>query len=98
MNDGRLIDADALRYARVRVAELPVRQRDLSTVLTVPPGGLPEVLSAYLGDPVVVALAPPLGMADGDGHATTPRAKPRESIPESRLEDGSPVASEVTTE
>lgn len=82
MSDGRLIDADTLRYARVRVAELSVRQRqrDLPTVLTVPPGGLPKVLSAYLGDTVVVGLAPSLGMADGHSHATTPRANPSPTV------------------
>jgi len=58
----------------MRVSELTVRQRqrDLPTVLAVPRCGSPEVLSAYLSDAVVVALAPPLGMADGDGHTTTP--------------------------
>jgi len=69
----------------MRVSELPVRQRqrNLSTVLTVSPGGSPKVPSAYLGDAVVVAPAPPIGMADGDSHATTParnRANPPPTV------------------
>lgn len=88
MSGGRLIDAEALRYTRVRVSELPVRQRDLPTVFAAPPPRATEAPSACLGDVVLVSLETPPGMADRDNHATilgAERCKTPSIIPDTTI-------------